>query len=83
MAKKCAQIGTVSKGILLFEDLIPIFLEKIREIRGSVPFATWRLCCEWRSSEGVQRSQLSDMLFHNLYYLLDQLSPSYCYFYLS
>lgn len=72
---RIAKIGSVSTGTMLPGDLIPVFLNELRGLRGSVPKALYNAA---RATSGGKLRE--GELLSDLFDALQEFAPPYCYF---
>lgn len=73
-----AQLGSISSGTMRPEDLIPVFLEALRTVRGSVPKDLYNLGRAFQT--GKLDAIHTDELRAELENALSEFAPPYAYF---
>lgn len=76
--KQLARIGTISHGTMRPEDLVPVFADELRRLRGALPRA---LNNDVRAfSAGKCDDDGALFILESLFGELEAFAPNYCYF---
>jgi hypothetical protein len=76
MSKK-ASFGSISSGTMRPGDLIPVFADELRTLRGTLPRDIYKDLRQWHRDAG---SDLADELLASLFSALEEFAPAYGYF---
>lgn len=76
--KHKASFGTIIRGTLRAEDLIPAFTDALRYLRGSLPREVHRTLQQWQRGEVTEEREA--LFLDSLFEELQEYAPPYAYF---
>ena len=76
--KRKASFGTIIRGTLRAEDLIPAFTDALRYLRGSLPREVHRTLQQWQRGEVTEEHEA--LFLDSLFDELQEYAPPYAYF---